>query len=198
MTAAELNPDLRILIDERLDAIDRTLLGVQVSYSERRSIVAEVETQIFELLSRKTEHPTREDVLAVLDSLDPPESYIPEELRCRLADALVESVPPRPVGPPRPAGPVFSRRAIGVAATLIASGLFIAGVVVGNILMITLAVESNGVIPYLITVAALLYLNYRALPRLWNWYSKRRRTIAEDIRTGLSGWLVPESGAQTS
>jgi hypothetical protein len=192
MTAAELNPDLRILIDERLDAIDRTLLEVQVSYSERRSIVAEVETQIFELLSRRTEHPTREDVLAVLDSLDPPESYIPEELRGRLVDAPAEPVVPRP------ARPLLSRRAIGVAATLIAGGFFIVGVVLGNFLMIMLAVESNGVIPWLITVAALLYVNYRALPRLWNWYSKRRRTIAEDIRTGISGWLVPESGAQTS
>jgi hypothetical protein len=192
MTAAELNPDLRILIDERLDAIDRTLLRVEVSYSERRSIVAEVETQIFELLSRKTEHPTREDVLAVLDSLDPPESYIPEELRSRLVDAPAEPVAPQP------ARPVLSRRAIGMAATMIAGGVFIVGVVVGNFLMIMLAVESNGVIQWLITLAALLYLNYRALPRLWNWYSKRRRTIAEDIRTGLSGWLVPESGAQTS
>jgi hypothetical protein len=193
-----LNPDVRILIDERLDAIDRILLRVQVSYSERRSIVAEVETQIFELLSRKTENPSREDVLAVLDSLDPPESYIPEELRSRLVDAPAEPVVPRPVGPPRPAGPLFSRRAISVASTLAAGLLFVFVVLMVNFAIVMEMVASRGVFPWVITVAGLLYLNYRALPRLWNWYGKRRSTIAEDIRTGISGWLAPESGAHTS
>jgi hypothetical protein len=192
MTAAELNPDLRILIDERLDAIERILLRVQVSYSERRSIVSEVETQIFELLSRKTDNPAREDVLAVLDSLDPPESYIPEELRSRLADAS-----PEPASP-RPARLMLTRRAVGMATTLLTGGLFVAGVVLINGIVVMILVASHGVIPWVITVAGLLYLNYRGLPRLWNWYGKRRSTIAEDIRTGISGWLVPESGAHTS
>jgi hypothetical protein len=190
MTAAELNPDLRILIDERLDAIDRMLLQAQVSYSERRSIVAEVETQVFELLSRKTVAPTREDVLAVLDSLDPPESYIPEELRSRVSS--------RPVGPARePTRPLLSRRAIGMAASLIAGGLFVVAVVIGNAAIIAFVVASENVIPWIITVACLAYLNYRALPRLWHLYSKRRGTIAEDVRASFASWLVPESGAHT-
>src|SRR6185295_1799484 len=63
MTAAELNPEFRSLIDARLDAIEQILLRVQVSYSERRHIVSEVETQIFELLARRGENPTREDVV---------------------------------------------------------------------------------------------------------------------------------------
>jgi hypothetical protein len=192
MTAAELNPDLRILIDERLDAIERILLRVQVSYSERRSIVSEVETQIFELLSRKTDNPAREDVLAVLDSLDPPESYIPEELRSRLADAS-----PEPASP-RPARLMLTRRAVGMATTLLTGGLFVAGVVLINGIVVMILVASHGVIPWVITVAGLLYLNYRGLPWLWSWYGKRRGTIAEDIRSSVSGWLVPESGAHTS
>jgi hypothetical protein len=75
---ADLTPELRSLIDERLDAIDDALRQVHVQNSERRHIVSEVETQIFELLARRGENLTQGDVLAVLDSLDPPEFYIPE------------------------------------------------------------------------------------------------------------------------
>jgi hypothetical protein len=67
MTAPELNPDFRNLIDAGLDAIEQILLRAQVSYSERRHIVGEVETQIFELLSRRGETFTREEVVAVLN-----------------------------------------------------------------------------------------------------------------------------------
>jgi hypothetical protein len=83
---AEFNAELRNLIDARLDAIEDVLCQVHVQNSERRHIVSEVETQIFELLGRRGENLTQGDVLAVLDSLDPPESYIPEEPQ--------EAVPP--------------------------------------------------------------------------------------------------------
>ena len=73
MTAADLNPELRNLIDARLDAIDHILIRAQIAWSERRSIVGEVETQIFELLARRSEMPMQEDVTAVLDSLHPKE-----------------------------------------------------------------------------------------------------------------------------
>ena len=72
MTAADLHSDLQKLIDARFDAIDRVLMRAQISWFERRSIVGEVETQVFELLARRTPNPTQEDVIAVLDSLDPP------------------------------------------------------------------------------------------------------------------------------
>src|SRR5207302_1932711 len=107
MTAAELNPEFRFLIDARLDAIERVLIGAQVSYSERRHIVSEVETQVFELLARRGDNPIREDVVAVLASLDPAESYVPEELSGRAAAA---SVPPVAPAPPR--GPRISRLAL--------------------------------------------------------------------------------------
>ena len=65
MTAAELNPELRNLIDTRLEAIDRILLRAETGWSERRSIVDEVETQIYELLARRGPAPSEADVLAV-------------------------------------------------------------------------------------------------------------------------------------
>jgi hypothetical protein len=78
-TTAGLSESLQTLIDARLDTIDRMLLG-RVSRQDRVSIVREVEGQIFDLLQeRDAESLERDDVLAVLARLDPPEAYVPEE-----------------------------------------------------------------------------------------------------------------------
>ena len=79
VATTDLSRSTQHLIDSRLDTIDRMLLG-RVSRQERLEIVREVEAQIFEQLhERGAEEPTREDVLAVLARLDPPEAYLPEE-----------------------------------------------------------------------------------------------------------------------
>ena len=76
---ASLSRSLQALIDARLDTIDRMLLG-WTPRQERLSIVREVESQIFELLhERDPEELSREDVLAVLARIDPPEAYLPED-----------------------------------------------------------------------------------------------------------------------
>jgi hypothetical protein len=70
---------LRTLVDFRLDTIDRVLLG-RVPREDRLAIVREVESQIHELLAaRDPDTLCREDVLAVLGRLDPPEAYLPDE-----------------------------------------------------------------------------------------------------------------------
>jgi hypothetical protein len=103
-TATQLDAPLRELIDERLDAIDRVLLRAGVSRGERCRIVEEVEAQVYEQLARRAGgEPTRADVAAVLDSLDPPEAYAPEGYR-RLA------------GQARPRLPQPSLLAVGSAA----------------------------------------------------------------------------------
>jgi hypothetical protein len=80
VATAQLSESLQTLIDSRLDTIDRMLLG-RLSRQDRLAIVREVESQIEELLhERNPEELTREDVLAVLARLDPPEAYIPDEL----------------------------------------------------------------------------------------------------------------------
>jgi hypothetical protein len=72
----ELAPSLQRLVDARLDNIDRALLSTDTSRYERRQIVSAVEDQIQELVARidKAE-PSREDILRILASLDPPEAY---------------------------------------------------------------------------------------------------------------------------
>jgi hypothetical protein len=68
-----------VLIDSRLDTIDRILMG-RLPRAERVDIVREVESQIFELLGqRHNDELDREDVLTVLRRLDPPEAYLPDE-----------------------------------------------------------------------------------------------------------------------
>ena len=80
VATAHLSESLQTLIDSRLDTIDRMLLG-RLSRQDRLAIVREVESQIQELLhERDADDITREDVLAVLGKLDPPEAYIPDEL----------------------------------------------------------------------------------------------------------------------
>ena len=85
---------LQTLIDCRLDTIDRMLLG-RMPRSERVEIVREVELQIYELLGdRNSDEPTREDVLAVLGRLDPPEAYLPDEPR---SEPLPRAAAPPPL-----------------------------------------------------------------------------------------------------
>ena len=77
--AARLSTALQLLIDARLNTIDRMLLDV-VSRQDRLAIVRDVESQILEQLQRRgTDELSREDVLAVLATLDPPEAYLPED-----------------------------------------------------------------------------------------------------------------------
>jgi hypothetical protein len=85
-TTVQLAESLQRLIDARLDTIDRMLLG-RVPRQERLDIVKEVESQIFEQLPDwEGSKLTRDDVLAVLARLDPPEAY--------LADVAEESFSP--------------------------------------------------------------------------------------------------------
>ena len=79
VATAQISESLQTLIDSRLDTIDRMLLG-RLSRQDRLAIVREVESQIHELIQeRNSDELTREDVLAVLARLDPPEAYLPED-----------------------------------------------------------------------------------------------------------------------
>lgn len=246
MTAAELNPELRNLIDVRLDAIERVLIRVELPYSDRRHILGEVESQIFELLSRRSATPGVEDVTAVLDSLDPPESYIPEELRGKLGDVPEAKIQPRMRGPrlsrlalfsalglvgalllsipimaaagPLDLGPALACVGIqflavsgcGVLACMrilrsngqllglryafapaVAFPLFLA-----NLLLVLIIVASHGMIAFLLTAAAILYVNYRAIRRLWHWITVERAAVPEGLRKTVSGWFNPKNGIQ--
>ena len=105
ITSVQVPELLQALIDSRLDTIDRMLLG-RLPRAERLEMVREVESQIFELLQERcSDEPTREDVLAVLARLDPPEAYLPEELEREAAShPRPRSVARAPGSVPGPAG----------------------------------------------------------------------------------------------
>lgn len=67
--------DVRRRIDDHLDAIERVLLAGEVSRTERRTIVDEVETQIYDMLATRTEQEPAAAVTAILAELDPPAAY---------------------------------------------------------------------------------------------------------------------------
>jgi len=80
VATAQISESLQMLIDSRLDTVDRMLVG-RVPRQDRLAIVAEVESQIHELLSeRSADDLTREDVLAALARLDPPEAYLSDRI----------------------------------------------------------------------------------------------------------------------
>jgi hypothetical protein len=79
VVTAQISESVQMLIDSRLDTIDRMLLG-RLPRQDRLAIVTEAESQIHELLHASDgEDLTREDVLAVLARLDPPEAYLPDD-----------------------------------------------------------------------------------------------------------------------
>lgn len=185
MTAAELNPELRSLIDARLESIDRILAIAQIGWSERRSIVGEVETQIYELLARRSQLPTREDVLAVLAELDPPEAYLPEELRMQFANASGSPVNWRGL-------PVRSLR---VLEGLIPGAVFVSCLVVANSIVIVIIAASEGFIPWVVTLGALGWVNYRGVKQFRAWSAAPHGGLIHDVRQTLAAWLMPRNGA---
>lgn len=185
MTTAESNPELRKRIDAQLDSIDRILIGANVGWSERQSIIGEVETQIFELLARRSPTPTPEDVQAVFDSLDPPEAYIPDELRGAPAS---ESIPQR-------AWRHLPKQAAGLVVRSIPGATFAVALLAINGALVLIVASSQGVIPWLVTLAGILWLNVAAVRRFRAWSAKCQGRMLEDLRQRLAAWLLSNNGA---
>jgi hypothetical protein len=197
MTAAELNPELRKLIDARLDAIDRILVGAQITWSERRSIVGEVETQIFELLARRSQMPTHDDVLAVIESLDPPESYIPEELRAPLNNAAVDPAPAAAI-PAQPKWQQLPQQTVALVARIVPKALCAIALAIVNGIVVAILIASNGVLPWLVTLGGLAWLNYTGVRRFRVWSGTRHGNVIDDLRHSLAAWLMPKNSTQAT
>jgi len=192
MTPTELNSDLRILIDARLEAVDGFLLHAQVGWSERRSIVGEVETQIYELLSRRSSLPGEEDVQAVLASVDPPEAYIPDELRDRMADAPTGTTPRQWQSRQLP------RRIQELVAQMAPGAVCAAALVVANGVVLLIIASTDGVIPWLITLGGIAWLNGMVVRWYRTWSATQQGNPFNELRYSLSKWLMPKSKAEAT
>jgi hypothetical protein len=70
--------DVQQRIDDYLDRVERVLLRGDVSRTERRSIVDEVETQIYEMLAARSEQDPATAITEILAGLDPPDAFAPD------------------------------------------------------------------------------------------------------------------------
>jgi hypothetical protein len=141
VATTELSRSTQHLIDSRLDTIDRMLLG-RVSRQERLEIVREVEAQIFEQLhERGADEFSREDVLAVLGRLDPPEAYLPDEA------GEAGPVPSRMSSRPRAVGiqPVRTGNPRGAKVSGILSLVTLGLILLGCPIVLGLVVATNSV-----------------------------------------------------
>jgi hypothetical protein len=134
---AQISESLQTLIDNRLDTIERMLLG-RLSRPDRLAIVREVESQIHELLhERNTDDLTREDVLAVLARLDPPEAYLPDDMQTNAGPARV-TLPSHS----KPTSPRSDHR-IGRASGVLGLGALTLDMIFTVLFMIALQLQSQ-------------------------------------------------------
>lgn len=151
-----LSADLQSLIEKRLDLVDRVLLDGRVSRSERTTILQELEGQILQLVERRSEQPTRDDVLRVLSELDPPEAFLSDD-----DDPLSE---PAPVRKPFAGGrrPVISepRPMASPSALALWAGSLVSSVSLATALLMSAAVwfapEPTLVLVAVIQIGALI------------------------------------------
>jgi hypothetical protein len=189
MTATELNPELRKLIDARLDAVDRVLVSAELAWSERRNIIDEVETQVFELLARRTSTPAAADVLAVLESLDPPESYRPETSSAGAGVSPVTTTT---------SGANWMEQLRTEVARWGVAAAWCGGLLIANGVVVAIIASSEGVLPWLFTLAGLAWLNVVVI-RWWRTSpGVREGHVLHDIRQTLAAWLTPANGASAT
>jgi hypothetical protein len=53
------------------------------------------------------------------------------------------------------------------------------------------------VIPWLVTLAVIVWLNYAAVRSLRAWSAARHGNLFDDARNSLAGWLMTKNGVQT-
>lgn len=144
VATSQLSESLQALIDARLDTIDRMLLG-RVPRQDRLAIVKEVESQVFELLQeRGGDELERDDVLAVLARLDPPEAYLPDEAGGTVSARVPSSSRPAPRNDDRVA------KASGILG-LSALGMVLLGLLIGM-----LALSQSSLVAYYIGLGVIL------------------------------------------
>jgi hypothetical protein len=144
IAAGRLSETLQTLVDARLDTIDRMLLG-RVNRHDRLAIVREVESQIFDLLhGRDSGSLDRDDVLAVLARLDPPEAYLPDE-------SSGEFAPPRLAIPSRALSPARDDRKQHLATVSGVLGIIAVGIVLLTfILIFSGALDGSSALAYIV------------------------------------------------
>jgi hypothetical protein len=171
IASSPLSETLQTLVDARLDTIDRMLLG-RVNRQDRLAIVREVESQIFDLLQgRDSESLDRDDVLAVLARLDPPEAYLSDESTLERGPARLPAAP-RGVRPstepdPRIAAASGILGIISVFMVLLSIMIFFVASDVGSGLFAYLVILGPIFLTFIVSVLAVVFAARARLRSGW-------------------------------
>ena len=71
----------------------------------------------------------------------------------------------------------------------------VAGLAVANGLVLALIVSSDGVVPWVVTLGGLAWLNYAGIRWYRAWSASRQGNVIDEMRYGLSAWLMPRNRA---
>jgi hypothetical protein len=138
--SVELPAAFERLIHERLDAVERALLHSGMPRNERQTAIAEVESQIHEmLLQRAPAGIERHDVLAVLQQIDPPEAYLSAERNSADGASLTtrsQMAPPASPAISESAAPTYLAPRVSVlglcsAAAAVIGSVSVLGIILG-------------------------------------------------------------------
>lgn len=121
----ELAPEVRVRLDQHLDAVEQTLMRASRSREQRRGVVDDLETQVLDMLGQESSSPTVVDLEKVLRRLDPPQAYAG-------SIDIPAGVPPPAAVPPVPAKrPRRSKTALLALLCIFISALGLLGSVIG-------------------------------------------------------------------
>jgi hypothetical protein len=112
---ADLPADARARLEAHLNAVEQTLVAVGRSREQRRAILDDLESQIFDMLAKRSPEPTLADVEATLCQLDPPAAY---------ADPSQQASSPAPSSQAPAESPHISRTALAGFACMLLAFLF--------------------------------------------------------------------------
>ena len=132
-------------VDDHLDRIEAALTSSNVSRSDRRAIVGDIESQIMEMIAQSREEIVDLDALkGLLNSLDGPEKYgaAPEDSPRAWSDRMRRLWPSR-------------------ATRFVATGMTLA-----NLALAVCALAFSGLVVAVLCVVGFLYLNRQLLGRL--------------------------------
>jgi hypothetical protein len=143
--------------------------------------------------------------MAVLNSLDPAESFAVQDRAMASDGSTAEATAAfssssnsaerrRPsldiLYLPRTAGRLIAQATPAVAATV--------ALIVVNGIILAIVISTHGVIPWLVTLSGIAWLNYRGVRWLRGWLAAHEGISLDDLRYSLGAWLMGKPAAQAS
>jgi hypothetical protein len=119
----------------------------------------------------------------VLVSLDPPESDLPEA-----APVLIDGGPDV-----QPDWRKFLQQSRAIGLRIVPSICFVTAMGVANVVVLVVLIASDGVLPWLVTVAAMVWADSQVIRWFRALTSHLRSHFFDDLRQQIGTWLMPKN-----